>query len=346
MAKRPTKAIGVDIGSSSIKLAEVSLTGGQYVLDRMTVYELEENVWKDGLPQDLEVARINLERALKLFNGSTKNIVMSVPTSALMVRNVALSANLKDDDLWDTIEANLTQYIPFSADEVMLDFQVMGPSKGIAGHNDVLITAVQRDFVNLRDLIAEMSDAKLTIVDGDAYALLNLINMVEPTNTYTAFDGAAIIEIGLYRTGFHVILGDGSLYVREFPIGGERFTEIISDLGNIPLDQAEERKRVGNWDEDTLLQEAFTAFVDELGEQVLSAIEVYLPNNPQVNLRRYFVAGATAAVPGLVTALGEKIDREATALNINELFTLSQNMRGQSTAGLEIACGLAVRSLL
>ncbi len=345
MAKRPVKAIGVDIGSSAIKMAEATRIGDQYTIERAAIYELDEDVWKDGIPDDLEVAKIHLQRALKMFGSSTKNIVMSVPTSALVVRNEVLDAALRGDELWNTIEANLPQYMPFTSEEVMLDFQIMGPTEGVSGSNDVLITAVQKDYVNLRDLVTEMAGYKLTLLDGDIYALLRLIGLKEPLESYSNYDGIALIEIGLYRTGFHVVLGNGVIYVREFPIGGERLTEIISDLGNLSLGEAEERKINGDWSNDPILQEAHLRFTDEIGEQALSALEVYLPNNPQVELRRIFVTGGSANIPGLVSALSEKFNEELVGLNPLDYVDFSDQVMKKSPASLSIACGLAIRSL-
>ena len=63
----------------------------------------------------------------------TKQVVMAMPQSAVITKKIMLPAGLRDEEMELQVESEANQYIPFSLDEVSLDFCVIGPSPTSGG---------------------------------------------------------------------------------------------------------------------------------------------------------------------------------------------------------------------
>lgn len=343
MARRPNKAVGIDIGTTSIRIVEGNRRGTDFSIDRAYEYMFNEEVMRDGLPEEVDVLGIHLQRAMKQLGGS-KEVTMSVPSTAIMTYNAVIDDNLKGDELFTTLEANLGQYIPFSADEVMMDCQVIGSSIEEEYKNEVLIVAAEKEFVNSRSLSSEIAGLEVKIVDADIYALTTLLGIKYDFSNFIKQDAIVYIESGVFRTGFFVLKGDGTIYAREMPIGGDRLTEMISDELDISMDDAEIQKLNADWEGNPILAKCKEAFIEEMVVQVQSAMHAYVPNNPQVSLKQIFVTGGGALVPGYVEALSGSLDRTVERINPSDMVQF--NVPGVQAEKFAIACGLAVRSML
>jgi type IV pilus assembly protein PilM len=77
---------------------------------------------------------------------------------------------LSDQELEVQVESEANQYIPFSLDEVSLDFCVIGPSLSSAGDVDVLIAASRKEKVQDRQGLAEAAGLKPVVLDVESYA--------------------------------------------------------------------------------------------------------------------------------------------------------------------------------
>lgn len=347
MAKKPNVSIGIDIGSYSIKIAEVQKKGKDYILTRGLVFNCEGD-WKDGLPTEVDVAGISLNKALAAFGGG-KEAIMAIPTSVAMVRSVPMDSRLKTDELWKTIEANVSQYFPFSAEEVFIDFVPIKPSITLEDHTDVLIVAAQKEFVSQREICADIAGIKISAIDINIYALLDLLHLEDAMNNMSDYDALMIFDIGLLQSSLNVVTGDQSVYVRDVPIGGERLTQIISEQKGISIADAEKLKLSRSAD----ISECIAQFVSEVSMQLQSAIDVYVSNNPQISSRSLYVVGATACYDGIEQALKLQLkDLEIDVFSLNPETLLDVNdsvymkLNGTSIHGLTTATGLAVRGLL
>src|SRR4030095_4323339 len=80
---------------------------------------------------------------------------MAMPQSAVITKKIMLPAGLREEELEIQVESEANQYIPFSLDEVSLDFCVIGPSPTSVGDVEVLIAASRKDRVQDRQGLAE-----------------------------------------------------------------------------------------------------------------------------------------------------------------------------------------------
>ena len=95
---------------------------------------------------------------------------MAMPQSAVITKKIMLPAGLREEELELQVESEANQYIPFSLDEVSLDFCVIGPSPTSVGDVEVLIAASRKDRVQDRQGLAEAAGLKPVVLDIESHA--------------------------------------------------------------------------------------------------------------------------------------------------------------------------------
>ena len=138
--------IGVDIGTSSVKMVELSQLpkNAGYMVERYAIEPLPRDAVSDGNINNLDAVSESLRRAWKRLGGKIKNVSLALPAGAVITKKILLPAGLREEDLEYQVESEANQYIPFALDEVNLDFQVLGLASGNAEELEVLPALLQR----------------------------------------------------------------------------------------------------------------------------------------------------------------------------------------------------------
>ena len=148
LGRKHPPMIGLDISSSSVKLVELDQTPtGEFVLERFASEPFEKGWITDGQIEKFDEVAAAVKRVLGKSGTKTKQVVMAMPQSAVITKKIMLPAGLREEEMELQVESEANQYIPFSLDEVSLDFCVIGPSPTSAGDVEVLIAASRKDRV-------------------------------------------------------------------------------------------------------------------------------------------------------------------------------------------------------
>ena len=169
--ERTPPLIGVDISSTSVKMVELADDGkGGYRLERYAIAPLPRDAVVDGNIASLEQVGETVLRAWKLLGSREKNVALALPAAAVISKKVNMQAGLSETDMELQVEAEANQYIPFSLDEVNIDFQVLGPVRNSTEEVEVLIAASKKERIEDRLVVAEEAGLKVVIMDVETYA--------------------------------------------------------------------------------------------------------------------------------------------------------------------------------
>src|SRR5512140_544936 len=147
-SRQPPPLLGLYISSSSVKLVELGRDkAGGLVLERCAIEPLERGWISDGNVEKFDEVAEAMKRVIKKSGTRTRNVAMALPPSAVITKKIMLPGGLTESELEVQVEAEANQYIPFSLDEVSLDFCVIGPSTTSVGDMEVLIAASRKDRV-------------------------------------------------------------------------------------------------------------------------------------------------------------------------------------------------------
>ena len=139
--------VGLDIGSSSLKLVEIEDTQKGFVLNRYSQIPLPKGVIVDGVPVEQEELTAGIKELFKQAGCRRKGVVTSLSGQSVIVKKVSL-ANMEEAELRDLIRDEATKYLPFDSMEgVNFDFQILGGSDFNPNLMDVLLVAAKKDII-------------------------------------------------------------------------------------------------------------------------------------------------------------------------------------------------------
>ncbi|MFI5447304.1 pilus assembly protein PilM [Polaromonas sp. UC242_47] len=347
-SRQSSALLGLDISSSSVKLVELSRDkAGNLVLDRCAIEPLERGWITDGNVEKFDEVAEAVRRLVKKSGTRTRNVAMALPASAVITKKIILPGGLSEQELEIQVEAEANQYIPFSLDEVSLDFCVIGPSASSAGDVEVLIAASRKEKVNDRQGLAEAAGLKPVVVDVESYASrLATARLIENLPNKGLDTMVALFEVGALTTSMQVIKNDEVLYERDQAFGGAQLTQLIVRQYGFSPEEAESKKRSGDLPDD-YESSVLRPFVDSMAQEIGRALQFFFTSTPHNKVDYVMLAGGSSALPGLTEAVTQQTSFSCMVANPFEGMTLGNNIREKKmkreASSYLTSCGLALR---
>lgn len=348
LGRKHPPTIGLDISSSSVKLVELGLNkAGDYVLERFASEPFEKGWITDGQIEKFDEVADAVRRVVAKSGSRTKQVVMAMPQSAVITKKIMLPAGLREEELELQVESEANQYIPFSLDEVSLDFCVIGPSPTSMGDVEVLIAASRKDRVQDRQGLAEAAGLKPVVLDIESHASRLAMSRVIRALPNEGKDAlVALFEIGADVTSLKVLRDEEMLYDRDQAFGGSQLTQLISRQYGFSFEEAEQKKLSGDLPEDyesTILN----TFVDSLSQEIGRALQYFFTSTPHHKVHYVMLAGGTATLPGLKERVTDLTGFASMVVNPFDQMKLGSAVREakvrREAPSYLTACGLAMR---
>lgn len=296
--------LGLDISSSSLKLVELGRdSDGNLILERCAIEPLERGWITDGNIEKFDEVAGAMRRVVKKSGSRTRNVAMALPASAVITKKIILPGGLTEQELEVQVESEANQYIPFSLDEVSLDFCVVGPSPSSAGDVEVLIAASRREKVQDRQGLAEAAGLKPVIVDVESYASrLAASRLIQSLPNEGQDLMVALFEVGASNTSMQVLRNEEVLYDRDQAFGGAQLTQLVVRQYGFSQEEAETKKRSGDLPED-YESSVLKPFVDSMSQEIARALQFFFTSTPHNRVDYILLAGGSAGLPGLTNAV-------------------------------------------
>ena len=350
-SRQSAPLLGVDISSSSVKLVELDRDQtGTLVLERCAIEPLERGWIVDGNIEKFDEVAEAVRRVVKKSGTRTKNVALALPPSAVITKRIILPGGLTDLELEVQVESEANQYIPFSLDEVSLDFCVIGPSANSTGDVDVLIAASRKEKVQDRQGLAEAAGLKPVVVDVESYASrLATSRLIHALPNHGAGMLVAVFEVGAFTTSMQVMRGEDVLYERDQAFGGAQLTQLIVRQYGFSPEEAEAKKRSGELPDD-YASAVLKPFVESLAQEIGRALQFFFTSTPHNRIDQILLAGGSAALPGLVEAVTQQSSFSCAVLNPFEGMEMGSSVRlkkmVREAPSYLTSCGLAMRRFL
>ena len=351
LGRKHPPMIGLDVSSSSVKLVELGQgANGEFVLERIGIETFEKGWITDGQVEKFDEVAEAVRRVVAKSGTRTKHVVMAMPQSAVITKKIMLPAGLREEELEVQVEAEANQYIPFSLDEVSLDFCVIGPSPTSVGDIEVLIAASRKDRVQDRQGLAEAAGLKPVVLDIESHASRLAMARVVAALPNEGRDAlVALFEIGADITSLKVLHDDDMLYDRDQAFGGSQLTQLIARQYGFSFEEAEQKKLAGELPEDYVAT-VLTPFVDSLSQEIGRALQYFFTSTPHHRVHYVMLAGGTATLPGLKDRVTELTGFASMVVNPFENMKLGSAVREsrlrREAPSYLTACGLAMRRFL
>ncbi len=342
--------IGIDISSTTIKMVELADDGsGGYKLEGYSMSPIPKDAIVDGNISDLEKVTDAMKLAWKLLGSREKRVALALPAAAVISKKVLMAADLREEDMEVQVEAEANQYIPFSLDEVNIDFQVIGPAHNSPDEVEVLIAASRKEKIEDRVAAAEGAGLKVTVMDVETYATEAAYSLVASQLPNSAREQTVmIVDIGAMMMHINVLHDNKSVYTREQSFGGGQLTQEIQRRFGLSLEEAEISKRKGGLPE-SYETEVLQPFVQSLAMEVARALQFFTSSTQFNRVDHIILAGGCAAITSIDVMVQERTQVNTIVANPFNGMTMGSKFKQQQAAidapALMIACGLAMRGV-
>ena len=359
IAERKETAIGLDIGSGSVKMAEVVMRGTKPFLKRAAVMELPEHIVEEGVVVDEDLLSEFLSRMAAKHGFASGNVAIALGGRSMFIREVVFP-RMSDKELREAIHWDLDKYVPFSADQLYFDFWIIGPGSTEVDLR-ILLVAVPRELVDTLVRVVSKSGLKLVAIEIEPLAIQRTLPVTQD---------CMLIDIGADVSQVTLFQNKCPVFTRSIPIGGNRITEDVKESMQMQKEDAERLKFNGDIDsaaqktdamkdsmKDELNQAIGTAlgvaefeqFFSELSSEVSRTLEYYQVQNRSVSISQVFLTGGGSKTGNLSERLSQALDLPVMLHDPFADIDIAPSFNRKHLQGigpqLAVAIGLAMRGL-
>jgi type IV pilus assembly protein PilM len=342
--------VGLDIGSSAVKVVELKAGGkggDEFQLINIGMEPLPPEAIVDGAIMDSGAVIDAVQRVFQTQKIKTSEVATSVSGNAVIVKKISLP-QMSNEELAESIHWEAEQYIPFDIQDVSLDYEVIDGG-GSGGNMDVLLVAVKKDKISDYTSAITQAGRSPQVVDVDVFALQNCYEINYGTDPGRV---VALLNIGASIMNINVIKGATSIFNRDIAVGGNQYTDAIQKDLNLSFDQAEALKR-GQRVEGAApenLQPILQVVSENIAMEIQKTFDFFRATSSEDRIDRIFLSGGSSKIHGLRDLLTDRFEAGVEILNPFNNVTYNPrdfdpdfiNELGPSAA---IAVGLAARKV-
>lgn len=240
MAKGATHVLGLDIGTTAIKAAELQLRGGEvYLVGRPAVLPTPEGAVRGGVVVEaLEVADV-LRELKSVYGIGCNKVVASVGGDSSVVVRITEVPKMSGKELDEAIQWELDEQTPFPVEEVIYDYAPIEPADADpeATEMEVLLAVAQEDMVNAHAEAMLAAGLRPVAIDVEPLAIGRAL--VEAGGDEFAEQTIVNVHIGATTTLILVFRQKLLSFVRVIPSAGENLTQAVAQAFMIDQEMAE-----------------------------------------------------------------------------------------------------------
>ncbi|MEA3639673.1 MAG: type IV pilus assembly protein PilM [Lamprobacter sp.] len=348
--RKQTALLGIDIGSSAIKLVELapgSATGSKpFQVEALALEPLPPHSLVEKKIADVAQVGQAIAVAVKRSQSKTKRAVVAVAGSAVITKVLSVNAELSDAEMEAQIQLEAEQYVPYPLEEVNLDFDVLGPSESSAGMVDVLLAASRQENVDDRVAALELAGLNVEIVDIESNAVENASGLLIHAAKLGPDRLTAVVDIGATTTTLHVLRAGQNVYAREQSFGGQQLVEEVQRRFGWAREEALSRLTTAPIPA-PLQAEVLGPFQEALARQLARALQFFYSTSAFSRVDEVLLTGGVAQVPELAEQMAKRLALPVQAADPFAQMAmpaeLDHLLQQHGRSAMLIAVGLAMR---
>ncbi|MSP92406.1 MAG: type IV pilus assembly protein PilM [Myxococcales bacterium] len=341
-------AVGLDIGTSSIKVCHVRDNRSAIELLAYDSIGLPPDTMRDGVILHAPQLTARIQEIFAINKIKQRQVAVSLSGHSVIIKKISLP-EMTVAELEESIQWEAEQYIPFDIKDVNVDFQVINAHAG-QGQMDVLLVAAKKAVIT--ELLDVVRAARLepVVVDVDAFALYNAFELnfpVPPTET------VALVNVGASTININVVANGTSAFTRDITVGGNLLTEEISKQFAVPWEEAEHMKTTS---ETTLSMSGVLREVQRISQRVSEvliseiqrSLDFFAATAMNAEIGAIYLCGGAALQSGLIEGIERRLSTHVRAMNPFHNITadgkkFDTTLLARMAPSASVAMGLALR---
>lgn len=309
--KKKKDLVGIDIGSSSVKLVQLWPTKDGYQLLNAAIVPLPSEAIVDNSLMDTSAVADAVKNLVSSLGIKTKDAACSISGNAVIIRKITLQT-MSSEELEDQIGWEAEQYIPFDIKDVHIDFQILGQDPIDPSKMQVLLVASKKDIIN--DYSAVFADAgmSLCVMDVDSFAVQNAFEL----NAESSEDVRALVNIGAGVMNINVVRGEISLFTRDVQMGGNQYTEELQKQLGVSAQEAEKMKQLVVEQQQGPLRDIIGRVNDSIAQEIRRSVDFYNSSAlAEERIAKVSMCGGCSKMVGLKETVAAKLNMDVDLLN-------------------------------
>ena len=343
--RKAKNLVGLDIGSSAIKLVELKdAKGGGYRLVKSGLETLSPEAIVDGAIMDASLVVDTVNRLVSGQNVRNPDFGTSVSGHSVIVKKITLPA-MSPEELGESIRWEAEQYVPFDINDVNLDYVVL--ESGAGDTMDVLLVAVKKDKIGDYTSVISQAGKNPLLVDVDSFALQNAYEANYPIEAGRV---VALVNVGASVTNVNILSGPHTVFWRDLSFGGNQYTDAIQKQLSLSFDHAESLKkgeRAGDHSVGEILP-ILRSVTDDLAQELQKTFDFFQATTSTSKIDHILLSGGTSRVVNFDTQLKDRFGMPVEVMNPFRQIditgtSVSTEWLTENAPNLAVAVGLAIR---
>jgi type IV pilus assembly protein PilM len=310
LENKATPIIGVDIGTSTIKVAQFKRDKSALSLVNFGVVPTPEGSIAEGKIVKGDLISEALGSVLSLHSFAGKRVSASVSGQLVTVRQVTVD-DIPRQSLDDIVKWEMEKHISYPIEEAVFDYQVLSRSQGDDGgvKANCLVAAAPLEIVNALVDVIRRTHLEPVFIEVEPFAELRLVDFVSHKRPDLDEKTIVMVNIGSTMTSVHVADQSVIRLTRMIPFGGARISQAIASALGVTTERAEDLKREfvnvaseANLEAGTEAQRATSAalpIIDELILEIRRSLNYYTTRFESDRPLHVILSGGTANLRGI-----------------------------------------------
>lgn len=303
LARRGRTTVGLDIGSSLVKIVEIDHSRSVPTLVRLGIVPLPPEAIVDGEIMDRLLVLDAVRECVAQSGIKSKDVVSAVSGRALIVKKVQMD-KMNQEDAQEAIHWEAEQHVPFDIDDVCLDFQILNDDLG-NNQMQVLLVAAKKDAIHAHADLIRDADLNPVVIDVDSFAVQNCF---EANYEAQARKAVGLLNVGSDTTNLNIVQDGVPQFTRDLSVGRSRFVEEVQREFNVGKDEASHLLVQGASSdaEAERLKEAVRRTAEELSLGIERSFAFLKGSGDAEKLDALMISGGGAQMPLLRDFLAER----------------------------------------
>lgn len=346
--RKSKNLVGLDIGSSAIKLVELREgKEGKFQLVKAGMEGLSPEAIVDGAIMDSSLVVETISRLLAATGVKSPNVAVSVSGHSVIVKKIQLPT-MPEQELSESIRWEAEQYVPFDINDVYLDYVVLDPG-AVGDTMGVLLVAAKREKVDDFKNVVTQAGRVPALVDVDAFALQNCFEVnygLDPARVI------ALVNIGASVMNVNILAQGQTVFWRDITFGGNQFTDALQKAFSLNFEQAEALKRgepvAGQTPQS--IEPVLRGVSEDVAAELQKTLDFFQATSGSDRVDGIVVSGGSSRVASLTEVLKDKFGLPVEVMNPFHAIATDDRAAdpawlSENSPSLAIAVGLAVRKL-
>jgi type IV pilus assembly protein PilM len=308
IGSKPKSYLGIDIGTLSIKIVELSNENNRPKLENyaiLTDYDLAlRNSVQGGAERapskvfDGQASSM-LRRLIKAGEIEAREINMSVPIFSSFLTVMELP-QMPESEMMNAIQFEAKKYVPVPLDSVVIDWSLIGASSD--GKILILLVAIPRDLISEYTVIAKETGLKLLTLELETISASRALIGNDPVP-------AVLMDMGSRDTTISVVDGGYLRISHSIETSGEDLTRALANSLNINWRRAEELKKESGlkvMDNNSQITSVLTPLLDVIIKATQNIIDIYFSKTKK-KIEKLVIYGGASKMPGFAEYLNSRL---------------------------------------